>query len=182
MPSETIPSEYLNCFNLNEDLWELKSFSRTCTVLLLWSGATGNLDKTSSLNQNSFSQACNQAPKQLAKEKAIALIKTEKAAKAGKVRGSYRSPQQIQELLDLVIEQDLLARQAGLFVDIEARTAHHYVKLCDFGRFKRGKPAKAELLNNRGITVTIVGAICEKGIIDLASRKPKTVQRKVASN
>ncbi|CEG80782.1 hypothetical protein RMATCC62417_15068 [Rhizopus microsporus] len=47
-----------------------------------------------------------------------------------KVRGPYRSytPEQIQELLDLVIEQDLSACKAGLIVDIVERTAQHYVK------------------------------------------------------
>ncbi|OBZ84770.1 hypothetical protein A0J61_07181 [Choanephora cucurbitarum] len=52
----------------------------------------------------------------------------------------------------------------------------------NFGRFKRGESAKVELSNNRGITVTIVEAICEKGMIDLTLRKSKAVQRKVASN
>ncbi|CEI92303.1 hypothetical protein RMCBS344292_06568 [Rhizopus microsporus] len=48
-----------------------------------------------------------------------------------KVRGSYRSynPEQIQELLDLVIEGGLSARKAGMMVGIVERTAQHYVKL-----------------------------------------------------
>ncbi|KAI9337651.1 hypothetical protein BD770DRAFT_415580 [Pilaira anomala] len=42
-------------------------------------------------------------------------------------KGAYR-PLQIQELLDLVIEQGMSARQAGLTVGIVVTTAQHYVK------------------------------------------------------
>jgi transposase len=52
----------------------------------------------------------------------------------------------------------------------------------NFGRSKRGLPAKIVLPSNRGITITIIGAICEKGVIDLTLRKPKAVQKKGASN
>ncbi|CEJ00962.1 hypothetical protein RMCBS344292_18454 [Rhizopus microsporus] len=48
----------------------------------------------------------------------------------------------------------------------------------NFGRSKRGVPAKAVIPANRGITVSIIGAICEKGVIDLSLRKPKAVQKK----
>ncbi|KAG1155395.1 hypothetical protein G6F36_014396 [Rhizopus arrhizus] len=48
----------------------------------------------------------------------------------------------------------------------------------NFGRSKRGMPAKAVIPANRGITVSIIGAICEKGVIDLTLRKPKAVQKK----
>ncbi|KAI8376860.1 hypothetical protein BD560DRAFT_391747 [Blakeslea trispora] len=36
----------------------------------------------------------------------------------------------------------------------------------NFGRSKRGQSAKAELPNNQGITITIVGAICEKEMME----------------
>ncbi|EIE78266.1 hypothetical protein RO3G_02970 [Rhizopus delemar RA 99-880] len=52
----------------------------------------------------------------------------------------------------------------------------------NFGRSKRGMPAKAVIPANRGITVSIIGAICEKGVIDLTLRKPKAVQKKTNSN
>lgn len=48
----------------------------------------------------------------------------------------------------------------------------------NFGRSKRGIPAKAVVPTNRGTNVTIVGAICERGIIALTLRKPKAVQKK----
>ncbi|KAG0742898.1 hypothetical protein G6F29_011149 [Rhizopus arrhizus] len=48
----------------------------------------------------------------------------------------------------------------------------------NFGRSKRGMPAKAVIPANRGITVSIIDAICEKGVIDLTLRKPKAVQKK----
>lgn len=47
---------------------------------------------------------------------------------------------------------------------------------------KKGESAKIELPNNKGITITIIGAICEKSIVDLILRKPKTVQRKAVSS
>jgi hypothetical protein len=52
----------------------------------------------------------------------------------------------------------------------------------NFGRSKRGVPAKVVFPSNRGITVTIIGAICEKGVIDLTLRKPKAVQKSKTSN
>lgn len=52
----------------------------------------------------------------------------------------------------------------------------------NFGRSKRGLPTKIVLPSNRGIAITIIGAICEKGVIDLTLRKPKAVQKKSGSN
>jgi hypothetical protein len=52
----------------------------------------------------------------------------------------------------------------------------------NFERSKTGESAKIELPNNKGITITIIGAICEKSIVDLIVRKPKTVQRKAVSS
>ncbi|OBZ80913.1 hypothetical protein A0J61_11038 [Choanephora cucurbitarum] len=56
-----------------------------------------------------------------------------------KARGKYCSytPQQIQELLDLVIKQGMSARQASLSVGIVVRTAQHYVELCKDDEEKR---------------------------------------------
>ncbi|EIE76833.1 hypothetical protein RO3G_01537 [Rhizopus delemar RA 99-880] len=45
----------------------------------------------------------------------------------------------------------------------------------NFGRSNRGMPAKAVIPANRGITVSIIGAICEKGVIDLSLIKLKAV-------
>ncbi|KAG1055662.1 hypothetical protein G6F43_002405 [Rhizopus delemar] len=52
----------------------------------------------------------------------------------------------------------------------------------NFGRSKRRMPAKAVIPANRGTTVSIIGAICEKGAINLTLRKPKAVQKKTNSN
>jgi hypothetical protein len=49
------------------------------------------------------------------------------------------------------------------------------------GGSKRGLPAKALLPSSRGISIIIIGAICEKGVIDLTLHKPKAVQKKSAS-
>jgi hypothetical protein len=44
----------------------------------------------------------------------------------------------------------------------------------NFGRSKRGFPAKLVVPSNRGISVTIVGAICEKGIVDSNFKKTQS--------
>lgn len=41
-------------------------------------------------------------------------------------------------------------------------------------------PAKSIVHPNRGVTVAITGAICEKDVIGLMLRKPKTVQKKAS--
>ncbi|CAO3699787.1 unnamed protein product [Rhizopus stolonifer] len=58
---------------------------------------------------------------------------------ASRTRGPYRSytPTQIQELLDLVIEQEISARQAGFTVGIVVKTAQNYVKQCKGDEQKR---------------------------------------------
>ncbi|KAG1138552.1 hypothetical protein G6F37_010405 [Rhizopus arrhizus] len=200
------------------------------------------------------------------------LKQSRKKVISKKTRGAYRtySPEQVQELLDLVIEEGLSARKAGAIVGIVERTAQNYVKtykedeekrllggrkqrvswerklqphhtnfLCmfyeknpqavlwqardalleafseiqsitlsghhrhlvshasltlkkleavvssrttlgfnmhihrNFGRSKKGMPAKAVIPANRGITVSIIGAICEKGVIDLTLQNGK---------
>ncbi|KAI9502136.1 hypothetical protein BX070DRAFT_178703, partial [Coemansia spiralis] len=47
-----------------------------------------------------------------------------------KARGSYRryTPQQIEKLFDLVIEEGRSAKEAALMAGINVRTAQHYVK------------------------------------------------------
>ncbi|KAL7322216.1 hypothetical protein PS15p_212245 [Mucor circinelloides] len=50
----------------------------------------------------------------------------------------------------------------------------------NFGRSIRGKPARVIVPANRGVTITIVGAICELGIIDLSLKRPQAQIRKVA--
>ncbi len=52
----------------------------------------------------------------------------------------------------------------------------------NFGRSRQGISAKTVSPSNRGISVTIIEAICELGVIDLTLRKPKVVQKKNASN
>jgi hypothetical protein len=49
----------------------------------------------------------------------------------------------------------------------------------NFGRSKRGQPAKAKVPSNRGISISILGAICEKGVIDLTLRRPHPVQKRI---
>lgn len=51
----------------------------------------------------------------------------------------------------------------------------------NFRRLKRRVPAKTKFRSNRDITFTIIGAICEKGVIDLSLLKPKAPQKKSIS-
>jgi hypothetical protein len=41
----------------------------------------------------------------------------------------------------------------------------------------QGTLAKAVIPTNRGISITIIGAICEKGTVDLTLRRPKAVEK-----
>lgn len=43
----------------------------------------------------------------------------------------------------------------------------------NFGRSARGKPAKAVVPSQRGVNITILGAISKDGVIDLTLRKPE---------
>lgn len=47
-----------------------------------------------------------------------------------------------------------------------------------FGRSVRGKPAKTTVPTQRGVTITILGAMCEKGIVNLTVRRPSAVASK----
>ena len=47
----------------------------------------------------------------------------------------------------------------------------------NFGRSKIGTPAKAVVPTNRGISITIFGAIYHGGILDLTLRRPQPVPR-----
>ncbi|KAG2221198.1 hypothetical protein INT45_000238 [Circinella minor] len=46
----------------------------------------------------------------------------------------------------------------------------------NFGRSKRGSPARAVIPSQRGVSITILGAICELGVINVSVRKPQAVQ------
>ncbi|KAI9326006.1 hypothetical protein BD770DRAFT_302678, partial [Pilaira anomala] len=332
-----IPSEFMHCFNVNDeisapnhmDVEESTQLDLYETASLEWhSWQPGVDDQIQKKNDEpeikrlmdlDMYQA-NYTEKNITDEDILptALPKRNSEKKpisskaASGTRGPYRSytPTQIQELLDLVIEQGMSARQAGFTVGIVVRTAQNYVKqykddeqkrlpgekklrhghskklnshhtdfLCEFyvknaaavlwqardallsafnniesislsslhdhlvkhasltlkklepvissrtsqetlekrrktvlewtkdenmdwskncvfideagfnmnirrnfGRPKIGTPAKQILPANRGITIAIIGAICEKGIIDLTLRKPKPVCKRDGSN
>ncbi|KAI8641781.1 hypothetical protein BD408DRAFT_467723 [Parasitella parasitica] len=48
----------------------------------------------------------------------------------------------------------------------------------NFGRSIKGKPARVIVPANRGVLITIVGAICELGIIDLSLKRPQAQVKK----
>lgn len=48
----------------------------------------------------------------------------------------------------------------------------------NFGRSIKGTPAKQVVPSNRGVSISIIGAICELGVIDLTLRKPTPVTKK----
>lgn len=327
-----VPDEYMHCFNVMDEIpvsdpMEIETVQNDLynTVGLEWhywgqpeiSKKVAEPDVKKLMDLSSYQgfrqniSMSSETSEAHAKEKKDSSSKLSPVKVSNsKVRGSYRSynPEQIQELLDLVIEGGLSARKAGMMVGIVERTAQHYVKfyrddeekrlpglrkprikwhmklepqhtdfLCtfygenpeavlwqaresllqafpeiksislsglhkhlvqhasltlkklervvtaraahnnlnlrkervlewkadknmdwenrcvfideagfnmhirrNFGRSKRGTPAKTLLPSNRGITVIIIGAICEKGVIDLTLRKPKAVQKKAA--
>ncbi|KAI8327570.1 hypothetical protein EDC96DRAFT_531664 [Choanephora cucurbitarum] len=79
-----------------------------------------------------------------------------------------------QEMRCLKLFTKLVRLHYQVFIDISSYMHIHRV----FGRSKRGVPAKAAIPANRGITVSIIGVICEKGMIDLSLCKSKAVQKK----
>ncbi|KAI8352489.1 hypothetical protein BD560DRAFT_477575 [Blakeslea trispora] len=48
----------------------------------------------------------------------------------------------------------------------------------NLSRSKKGMSVKAVVPSNREVTVIIIGAICEKGVVELTLREPKAVQKK----
>jgi len=48
----------------------------------------------------------------------------------------------------------------------------------NFGKSKKGMSVKSVVPSNSGITLTIIGAICEMGVAELSLHKPKAVHRK----
>ncbi|KAI8350885.1 hypothetical protein EDC96DRAFT_519013 [Choanephora cucurbitarum] len=83
------------------------------------------------MDLDGFFQTRHEIDESVKHEKVVESVSKGKGVRTNKVRGNYRSytPHQIQELLDLVIEQGMSARQAGLYVGIAVRTAQHYVML-----------------------------------------------------
>lgn len=79
------------------------------------------------------------------------------------------------------------ARVSEWIADTNMDFTHNYVFIDEagfnmhlrrnFGRSKKGIPAKIIVPSIRGISITILGAICEIGIIDLTLRKPKAVPK-----
>ncbi|GAN05286.1 hypothetical protein MAM1_0086c04756 [Mucor ambiguus] len=48
----------------------------------------------------------------------------------------------------------------------------------NFGRSIKGNPAKQVVPSSRGVSISIIGAICELGVIDLTLRKPTPITKK----
>ena len=110
----------------------------------------------------------------LTKHASLTLKKLRELAKA---RNTDTTLQQRKErVLQWKEDEEMIWEENCVFID-EASFNTHIRR--NFGRrSKIGQPAKVELPNNRGITVTIV----RRGVIDLTLRKPKAVQRKVTSD
>jgi hypothetical protein len=113
----------------------------------------------------------------LTKHASLTLKKLEKLVKAR--IADVAVEQRREKALQWKSDEEMDWKKNCVFID-EAGFNMHIRR--NFNRSKRGKPAKVELPKNRCITITIVGAICERGIINLTLRKPKAVQRKVAFN
>ena len=59
-----------------------------------------------------------------------------------------------------------------VFID-EAGFNHHTQR--NYGRSRKGTPAKGIVPTAKGITITILGAILHSGVIDISSKKPQAV-------
>lgn len=72
----------------------------------------------------------------------------------------------------LSIEQQQINYMKCIFID-EAGFNFHIKR--NFGRSRRGEPAKAIVSNTRGVNITILGAIAAEGVVNLSLRKPQAV-------
>ncbi|KAI7851862.1 hypothetical protein BDC45DRAFT_444990, partial [Circinella umbellata] len=72
----------------------------------------------------------------------------------------------------LHVEKENIDFDSCVFID-EASFNFHMQQT--FGRSIRGTPAKAKVSNNRGVNITILGAIAAEGVVNLSLRRPQLV-------
>ncbi|KAI7857340.1 hypothetical protein BDC45DRAFT_578762 [Circinella umbellata] len=150
-----VATEYMTCFNIADEIIEPTSMEVEEVQLglyetddLEWQEWQPGQDEKKPvketrpdikklMNLDTFQEFCSNsqgnqygpatATQQIVKSK---IKSTAESTAAKSTRGTYRSYTllQVQELLDLVIEEGVSARQAGLAVGIVMRTAQHYVK------------------------------------------------------
>ncbi|KAG1451671.1 hypothetical protein G6F46_008315 [Rhizopus delemar] len=135
MTTNDVPNEHMHCFNITDGIpkYEPMDIEREVSDLL----GSPSLRKLSDFSGYQTSQKeANLKQQNETVELEHVSAKTEnrvvkpKKKTQTKVRGPYRSynPEQMQELLDLVIKHGLSARKAEFIVGIFERTAQHYVK------------------------------------------------------
>ncbi|KAG2221267.1 hypothetical protein INT45_012388 [Circinella minor] len=71
---------------------------------------------------------------------------------------------------------DISSTLSGLHKYLVDKTASSIILHRNFNRSKRVSPARAVIPSQRGVSIAILGAICELGIINVSLRKPPSVQ------
>ncbi|KAG1417628.1 hypothetical protein G6F58_005424 [Rhizopus delemar] len=132
-----VPEEYMHCFNVFDEIpkYEPMEFENINdlyqTTELEWHHWKGPNEDDSICRQTLENENHSKAEEQqIIVDIQNDLKQSRKKVISKKTRGVYRtySPEQVQELLDLVIEEGLSARKAGAIVGIVERTAQNYVK------------------------------------------------------
>ncbi|KAI8370160.1 hypothetical protein EDC96DRAFT_588327 [Choanephora cucurbitarum] len=167
MTTKDIPDEYMHCFNIMDEIPRYDPMEIEHQVgNIVETKQEPSLKKllnladyeTARKEENKKQQTENSEPNEPSIESGSKGDKKKKKKSEAKVRGSYRSyaPEQIQELLDLVIEQGLSARKTGFIVGIVERIAQHYVKQYKDDNEKRlPGQKKSRVLHQRSLSRVI---------------------------
>ncbi|KAI8348854.1 hypothetical protein BD560DRAFT_493005 [Blakeslea trispora] len=167
MTTIDIPDEYMHCFNVMDEIprydpmeIEYPVGNIVEAINLEWHyWENGEPAEKKKKQEPSLKKLLNLADYETARKEENKKQQTEnsepnessiESGSKAQVRGPYRSYalEQIQELLDLVIEQGLSAR--------------------NFGRSKKGMPVKAVVpFKQRSYSYDHWRAICEKGVVEL---------------
>ena len=72
----------------------------------------------------------------------------------------------------LKVEEEKIDFESCVFID---ESGFNFHMRRTFGRSRRGTPAKIVVSNNRGVNLTILGAIASEGVVNLSLRRPQAV-------
>lgn len=106
--------------------------------------------------------------KHLVKHCGLTMKKLEKISEA------RNSPATLKKRMDWVMNIKRLEIDYSKCVFIDEAGFNFHIKR-NFGRSKKGEPAKAIVRNTRGVNITILGAITAEGVVNLSLRKPQAV-------
>ena len=142
---------------------------------------TTTLGQAQALLQTCFDVSITQSglQKHLVKHCGLTMKKIEPVSEA------RNSPETIKKRMNWAMDVTNRGLKYEECIFIDEAGFNMYIQRC-FGRSKKGQPAKALVPKSRGATITILGAICVEGVLNLSLRKPQlisgTKKRKLAGD